>query len=191
MAAQPATVSLAQGLGADRAAVLLAGLELGRRAIEEAGAEADKFTTPAEVFAYLHPSMRDLPHESFRVLLLDPACRLRREVAIELHRVATGGAVNLRDVFRAAVIDGAHGLVLVQNRPCGDPSPSPGGDYTVVHGGLHTSRPRGPRPHHHRRRALLLSLERGHNPGMAARRARRCGSRHRGKPAPECPWAVR
>lgn len=125
MAAQLATIAGVRGLGAAWAGVLQAALELGRRAVENGRAEADTFRTAADVFAYLHPSMRDLPHESFRVLLLDRECRLRQEVLVGPHRAGIDGAVNLRDVFRVGVTDGASGLVLVQNHPCGDPSPTP------------------------------------------------------------------
>jgi DNA repair protein RadC len=124
MAARLSTVSGARGLGDAKAAVLLAGLEIGRRAVEEGREERDKFTSAAEVFTYLHPSMRDQPHETFRVLLLDHERGLRRELAVGPHRVTAVGAVNLRDVFRVGLVEGAHGIVLVQSQPSGKPSPS-------------------------------------------------------------------
>lgn len=125
MAAQLATIAGTRGLGTAPAAVLLAALELGRRAVEEGRAEADRFRTAADVFAYLHPTMRDLPRESFRVLLLDHECRLRQEVLVGQHRAGVDSAVNLQDAFRVGIAGGACGLVLVQNHPCGDPSPTP------------------------------------------------------------------
>lgn len=124
MVARLSLVSAVRGIGDAKAAVLLAGLELGRRAAEEGRAERDKFTTAAEVFAYLHPSMRDQPHEAFRVLLLDHERGLRRELAVGQHRVTAVGAVNLREVFRVGLVEGAHGIVLVQSQPSGKPSPS-------------------------------------------------------------------
>lgn len=124
MAARLSTVSAVRELGEAKAAVLLAGLELGRRAVEEGRAERDKFTTAAEVFAYLHPSMRDQAHEGFRVLLLDHERGLRRELAVGPHAITAVGAVNLRDVFRVGLVEGAHGIVLVQSQPSSKPSPS-------------------------------------------------------------------
>lgn len=115
MAARLATVSGVRGLGEARAAALLAGLEIGRRAVEEAREERDKFTSAAEVFRYLHPPMRDVPHDTFRALLLDHECGLLRELAVGQHGLTTGGAVNLRDVFRESLIAGAHVIVLVQS----------------------------------------------------------------------------
>lgn len=123
MAADLSTVSGMQGLGVTRTAVLLAGLEIGRRAVEEGRAERDKFTTAAEVFAYLHPWMRAQPHVTFRVLLLDHECGLLREFAVGTDRLTGVGAVNLREAFRVGLVEGAHGIVLVQSQLSSHPSP--------------------------------------------------------------------
>ncbi len=63
------------------------------------------------------------PVEEFHVVMLDVRGRLLRT-----ERVAQGSVsqcpVSPRDVFRAAVREGAHGVVFVHNHPSGDPSPS-------------------------------------------------------------------
>ena len=58
------------------------------------------------------------------MVLLDVRGRL-----IKAERVAQGSIsqcpVSPRDVFRAVIREGAHGVVFVHNHPSGDPSPSP------------------------------------------------------------------
>jgi len=64
-----------------------------------------------------------LAQESFHVLCLDVRNRL-----INRHMVSLGtvdaSIVHAREVFRAAVSDGASAVVLAHNHPSGDPAPS-------------------------------------------------------------------
>jgi DNA repair protein RadC len=67
--------------------------------------------------------MQAFQQEVLRVVLLDT--RLRRITAVDV----TKGTLNEslahpREVFRAAIVHSAYGLVVVHNHPSGDPSPS-------------------------------------------------------------------
>ena len=67
--------------------------------------------------------LRDLAQEAFHVLLLDT-----KNVLINRHMISLGivnsSLVHAREVLRAAVTEGAAGIILVHNHPSGDPSPS-------------------------------------------------------------------
>jgi len=61
--------------------------------------------------------------ESFQVLLLNVRKKLIRAEEIS-HGLLDTILVHPREVFRAAIVANAAGLVLVHNHPSGDPTPS-------------------------------------------------------------------
>ena len=73
----------------------------------------------AEVFK----AMTALDRERVAVALLDARNRL-----VGIHAVHVGtptqSTVGPADVFKAAVLSNAHGIIVVHNHPSGDPSPS-------------------------------------------------------------------
>jgi DNA repair protein RadC len=121
--ATPADLCRLPGIGAARAAQLLAALELGRRALARPPSERVRLTTPQSVADYLIPAYGGRPIEQFGVILLDA-----RNHVIKTAVVSTGtldaSVVHPRDVFRLATAAGAAGLVLFHNHPSGDPQPS-------------------------------------------------------------------
>ena len=85
-------------------------------------------TSPKEAVRYWRTHIANAPHfnpdvECFAVLLLNTKQRVRGH-----HIVSIGGLnetlAHAREVFRAAVIGAAHGVVLMHNHPSGDPTPS-------------------------------------------------------------------
>lgn len=113
-----------RGIGPTGAARLLAGMELGRRALARASPPRSRLASPREVAAYLLPRFGAADVEQFGVLLLDARHRVLSA------RVLTRGTVDAspahpRDVFREAVVGGAAAVVLFHNHPSGDPTPSP------------------------------------------------------------------
>ena len=112
------------GIGPAKAAKILAALDLGRRATEEVRNDVHRFSCPRDVFEHVHLDMRDLPHEEFRVLLLNLQGELLR-----MEKVAQGTLdgceVHVRDVFRRAIAEHAASVVVVHNHPSGEPTPSP------------------------------------------------------------------
>ena len=64
-----------------------------------------------------------LAQESFHVLCLDAKNRMINRHMISLGTV-DASLVHAREVFRAAVSDGAAAIVLAHNHPSGDPAPS-------------------------------------------------------------------
>lgn len=113
----------AHGVGAARAARLLAAIEVGRRALTRDPAERPLFMTPAEVAAFLLPQFGSYPVERVGVLLLDTKHRLVRTRILSVGSL-DASVVHPREVFREAVMAGAAAVVVFHNHPSGDPTPS-------------------------------------------------------------------
>ncbi|MCG3135370.1 MAG: hypothetical protein HMLKMBBP_02996 [Planctomycetes bacterium] len=119
----PSELQRVPGLGAARAARVLAALELGRRAQTEPLVRGLPVRAAADVFRHYHPLLRELRIEQFRVLLLDGKHRVLREELIS-QGTLTSSPVHPREVFGPAIRHSAAAVVLVHNHPSGDPAPS-------------------------------------------------------------------
>jgi DNA repair protein RadC len=110
------------GVSPDQAIRLASAFELGRRAAWSAPRRGVRCLDPATVASV----MRDVAHEEheeFYVVLLDVRGRLLGRRLISRGSL-TQCPVSPRDVLRAAIREGAHGVVFVHNHPSGDPTPS-------------------------------------------------------------------
>lgn len=111
------------GVGAAKAAQVLAAVELGRRTLLSPAAPRAPFTAPRDVAAFLMPRFSAREVEHFGVMLLDSRHRL-----VKAHALTIGtldfAVVHPRDVFRSALEANAASVVLFHNHPSGDPSPS-------------------------------------------------------------------
>jgi DNA repair protein RadC len=112
------------GIGPAKAAKIHAALDLGRRAVEEGRPEMERLTCARDVYERLRLSMRDLHHEEFRVLLLNVQLDLLREVVVGRGTLTACG-VSPREVFKAALAENAHSVVVVHNHPSGETTASP------------------------------------------------------------------
>lgn len=112
------------GVGAAKAARLLAALELGRRLAHERRPSRCLMAAPEDVVRLLADRVRDLDVEEFRVLALSGRRELLREVLVS-RGVLNGALVHPREVFRPAIVEAAAGIIVVHNHPSGDPTPSP------------------------------------------------------------------
>lgn len=78
---------------------------------------------PADVFRMLGAEARSWDRERFLCLLVDG-----RHKVIGLDEVSVGTAtaalVHPREVFKAAIVATACGIILIHNHPSGDPTPS-------------------------------------------------------------------
>ena len=112
------------GIGPAKAAKIHAALDLGRRAVEEARPDMERLECTRDVYERVRLTMRDLPHEEFRVLLLNVQCELLREVVVGQGTLTACG-VSPREVFKVALAENAHSMVVVHNHPSGECTPSP------------------------------------------------------------------
>ncbi|MGZ6098474.1 MAG: RadC family protein [Myxococcaceae bacterium] len=119
---EAAELATAAGLGRERAAQVLAALELARRAHLAPDARP-RLRTAGEVYRYLSPRIALLRHEVFHVLSFNT-----RNVLLADARVAEGTTdactVDPREVFRAALGARATAVIFAHNHPSGDPEPS-------------------------------------------------------------------
>jgi DNA repair protein RadC len=111
------------GIGAARAAQVLAALELGRRSLARPPPERRQMASPRDVAAFLLPEFGARPVEQFGVVLLDTRHRVLRTVVLSVGGLDST-AVQARDVFRHAAAGSAAAVVVFHNHPSGDPRPS-------------------------------------------------------------------
>ena len=122
--AEPGELERIPGVGRATAARVIAALELGMRALEEAEPERPSIRGPADVHSLMAPRLRDLNHEEFHVLLLNTQNRVLRDVTVT-RGILDAALIHPREVFRPAILASAAAVVLVHNHPSGDPTPSP------------------------------------------------------------------
>ena len=112
-----------KGMTPARAAMVVAGVELGRRTLTRPRPDRTRLSSPREVAAFLLPRYGASPVERFGIVSLSTKHRvLRTEI------VSTGtldsSLVHPREVFRMAAMHRAAAIVLFHNHPSGDPTPS-------------------------------------------------------------------
>jgi DNA repair protein RadC len=112
-----------RGIGAARAAQVLAAIELGRRTLTRAGLERVQLTSPRQVAEFLLPLYGARPVEQFGVLLFDTKNQVLRTRVLSVGTL-DASIVHPREVFREAVAANAASIVLFHNHPSGDPEPS-------------------------------------------------------------------
>jgi DNA repair protein RadC len=113
-----------RGIGPAKAAQIKAALELGNRMRLESPEESTTIHSPADAAALVQFDMSVLEQEELRVILLDT-----RNHVLHIEPVYRGSVntsqVRVGELFRVAVRRNASALVVVHNRPSGDPTPSP------------------------------------------------------------------
>jgi DNA repair protein RadC len=119
----PASLTTVDGIGAARAGVLHAALELGRRMAAEGKSEGNAMRAPRDVYDVFGPRLQDLPVEEFHVAVLNAQQRLERDITVT-RGILNSSLVHPREVFREAIAERAAAIILVHNHPSGDPTPS-------------------------------------------------------------------
>jgi DNA repair protein RadC len=115
---------LVRGVGAARAAQVLAAVELGRRTLVREAAERPRLGAPRQIAALLLPQYGARAVEHFGLVMLDTKHRMLR-VRIVSIGCLDSTVVHPREVFREAAAASAAAIVLFHNHPSGDPAPSP------------------------------------------------------------------
>jgi DNA repair protein RadC len=112
------------GIGAARAAQIVAAVELGRRTLTRAGRERIQITSPRVLAEMLLPQYGSRAVEQFGIVLLDTKHRVLRTTVMTVGTV-DASIVHPREIFREAASAGAAAIALFHNHPSGDPEPSP------------------------------------------------------------------
>lgn len=111
------------GVGASRAARLLAAVELGRRVLGRPPPRRARLQTASDTAHFLLPLYSGHRVERFGLVLLDTKRRLIRTTILSTGSLDTSIA-QPREVFREAMLASASAVVLFHNHPSGDPQPS-------------------------------------------------------------------
>jgi len=111
------------GIGAARAAQVVAAVELGRRTLTRAGRDRVQVTTPRAVAELLLPLYGNRPVEQLGVVLLDTKHRVMRTTIVTVGTL-DASIMHPREIFREATAAGAAAIVVFHNHPSGDPEPS-------------------------------------------------------------------
>ena len=111
-----------KSVGPARAVTIAAALELGRRFLTEASAEAVVITGPEDVFRRMLPRLKGLDHEECWALYLNRSNRVVGE-----ERLTSGTAdstfIDTKRIVRDVLERQARAVILVHNHPSGSPLP--------------------------------------------------------------------
>jgi DNA repair protein RadC len=117
-------LSRAPGVGPADASRLRAAFEIAARVAEERLPRGMRVSSSRAVYEAYRARLGDHRKEVFLALLLDGRNRLIREERVS-EGTLTSSVVHPREVYTAAIREGAAAVILVHNHPSGDPSPSP------------------------------------------------------------------
>lgn len=112
-----------KGIGEAKAISIVAALELGRRRKETKIAKREKITTSKDVYELMRPSMIDLPHEEFWMLMLNRANSVIKKELISRGGIA-GTVVDSKLIFKTALENYACSIIICHNHPSGNLKPS-------------------------------------------------------------------
>ena len=118
------------GIGPGKALTLLAALELGRRAAQDAAelnSSRESIRSSSQSYELMRHKLQNLDHEEFWVMLLNNSLKRITEVKIN------EGAVNftvveVRKIIKNMIDHGANKVILFHNHPSGQLRPSPQDD---------------------------------------------------------------
>lgn len=117
------TLRRVPGVGAPRAARLLAAIELGRRSVTSGFGERLRLSSSAAVARYLLTMYGGFRVERFGVVLLDAKKHLIRTAILSVGSLDSSIA-HPREIYREAALASAASVVVFHNHPSGDPEPS-------------------------------------------------------------------
>ncbi len=114
-----------KGIGAAKAAQLLAALELGRRIAVATPDDRPVVRSPADAANLLMYELAALEQEYLFVLLLDTRNRVLGRPCEVYHGSLNTSLIRVGEVFRDAIKANAAAIIVAHNHPSGDPAPSP------------------------------------------------------------------
>ncbi|MGK2851176.1 MAG: RadC family protein [Candidatus Limnocylindrales bacterium] len=112
------------GIGAAKAAQLIAAFELGRRLLADWPSGRWSIRGPGDIADRLILQMGRLEREELRVVILDTKNHVLRIQTVYQGNVSSS-LVRVGELYRDAVRLNAASVILVHNHPSGDPTPSP------------------------------------------------------------------
>ena len=120
-----------KGIGPNKAIVVLAAAELGKRISQAHLVKLAKISSPEECVSFLLPQMKHLQQEHFIVIFLDTKNNIIGQKTIFIGSL-NRAVVHPREVFCEAIKRSSASIICAHNHPSGDPSPSEQ-DITLTH----------------------------------------------------------
>ncbi|MBU4245936.1 DNA repair protein RadC [archaeon] len=111
-----------KGIGPAKAMTIKVLFELNKRHAL-AKKKLTKITCAKDVYELMKEKLSDLKQEVFVVLYLDAKNHVLKE-EIVTKGTLDASLIHPREVFRGAIKESAHAIIVVHNHPSGDPSPS-------------------------------------------------------------------
>lgn len=111
------------GIGDAKAVLVLAAFELGKRKASKVESQKVKITNSQTAYEVFCRTLDGLPHEEFRMLLLNRANQVVREVALSKGGI-TGTVVDIALASKYAVESGSSSVIVAHNHPSGQVNPS-------------------------------------------------------------------
>jgi DNA repair protein RadC len=121
--ANPRELARVRGIGAARAARLVAAFQLGKRALTDQPPSRVVVREPSDVFRHLHARVKGMTQEIFVVLALDARNCIMDEIEVARGSL-TCVEVHPREVFRPLIRQAAAAAVVAHNHPSGHSEPS-------------------------------------------------------------------
>lgn len=121
--ATPRELMTIPGVGAAKAATIVAALELGKRVLQNRPVERTLVDDPAVAAAALSQDLMWQSQERFAIALLDVKHRLLGTKVISLG-TATETLAHPREIFREVIKQGATRVIVAHNHPSGSLDPS-------------------------------------------------------------------
>jgi len=116
-------ISRLKGIGLTKACTVVAAFELSRRVSAGSQNGKRKISCSDDIAAIFVPKLSHLKKEVFKVVLLDSANQVLKDVTISSGTL-NSSVVHPREVFKAAIDESAASLILLHNHPSGNPDPS-------------------------------------------------------------------
>lgn len=111
------------GMGAAKASILVACMELGRRRNQSEALDKGQIKGSKDAANYLRPEIGDLSYEEFWVLFLN-----RQNKVLDKQKLSQGGmtgtVIDVRLVLKSALEKNATSLIFCHNHPSGNLEPS-------------------------------------------------------------------
>jgi DNA repair protein RadC len=112
-----------KGIGEAKAITIVAALELGKRRKEAEVFSKKTITVSNDAFQYFLPTLGDLNHEEFWVLLLDRGNKIQDSFRISQGGIS-GTVIDVRIILKPALEKQSSNIILCHNHPSGTLHPS-------------------------------------------------------------------
>lgn len=112
-----------KGIGEAKSISLVAAIEIGRRRRLEEALQLEKIKSSKAVFEVMQPTLGDLDHEEFWVLMLNNSNKIIYKYHLSKGGI-TGTMVDTRLLFKKAIAHSATSIILAHNHPSGTLKPS-------------------------------------------------------------------